>query len=384
MRATIYLATACGLAVIQGCDESWVGDVCLNDKQIQCVAADRTRKGIVYCGTLGDGMLRSSDRGATWHPLQNFTEPNVMALASSQSGALYAGTELSAMYRSEDGGESWYELETLLTLPSAKSWSFPPRPETHHVQFILPHLAHPARLHVAIEAGALVYTDDAGRTWCDRVSSAPRDTHCLAVHALDPTRLHSAAGDGYFESVDDGNSWRRVVDGLEHQYCWSVAISLADSKTLLLSTSNSAYGAHYQESANSIIYRRTGSAAWKPVRKGLPDPQGLRIPVVAASSSEPGVFYCSTEGMVHVLANELRAHKITVNAVAPGPVGTELFLKGKTNEQIDELSELAPMERLGEPDDIANTISFLAGSVGVGSFHAILQLRRMGVSSPGP
>jgi hypothetical protein len=186
MRTTIYLATARGLAVIQGCDEGWVGEVCLNDKQIQCVAADRTR-GIVYCGTFGDGMLRSGDRGATWHPLQNFTAPNVMALASSESGALDAGTELSAMYRSEDSSESWCELETLLTLPSAKSWSFPPRPETHHVQFILPHLAHPARLYVAIEAGALVYSDDAGRTWCDRVSSAPRDTHCLAVHPLDPT-----------------------------------------------------------------------------------------------------------------------------------------------------------------------------------------------------
>jgi hypothetical protein len=81
--------------------------------------------------------------------------------------------------------------------------------------------------------------------------------------------LHSAAGDGYFESVDGRKSWRRLVDGLEHQYCWSIAISLADSKTLLLSTLKSAYGALYKESANSIIYRRTGSDAWKPVRKGL-------------------------------------------------------------------------------------------------------------------
>jgi hypothetical protein len=87
-----------------------------------------------------------------------------MALASSQSGILYAGTELSAMFRSEDGGESWCELETLLTLPSAKSWSFSPRLESHHVQSILPDLVDPARLHVAIEAGALVYGDDAGCT----------------------------------------------------------------------------------------------------------------------------------------------------------------------------------------------------------------------------
>jgi 3-oxoacyl-[acyl-carrier protein] reductase len=70
------------------------------------------------------------------------------------------------------------------------------------------------------------------------------------------------------------------------------------------------------------------------------------------------------EGLVHVLANELRGHKITVNAVAPGPVGTELFLNGKTEEQIQQISSMAPLERLGQPDDIANVVSFLAGPDG--------------------
>jgi hypothetical protein len=117
-------------------------------------------------------------------------------------------------------------------------------------------------LHVAIEAGALVRSDDAGVTWCDRVSSSPKDTHSLAVHSQDPTRLHSAAGDGYFESVDDGDSWRRMKDGLEHQYCWSVAVSFADPTTLLLTAATSAYGAHYKESACSFIYRRSENNAW--------------------------------------------------------------------------------------------------------------------------
>jgi 3-oxoacyl-[acyl-carrier protein] reductase len=70
------------------------------------------------------------------------------------------------------------------------------------------------------------------------------------------------------------------------------------------------------------------------------------------------------EGLVHVLANELRGRNITVNAVAPGPVGTELFLNGKSPEQIAELAKLAPLERLGEPEDIANVVSFLAGEGG--------------------
>jgi hypothetical protein len=53
---------------------------------------------------------------------------------TNHTNKVQEGKELSAMYRSEDGRESWCELQTLLTLPSAKSWSFPPRPETHHVQ----------------------------------------------------------------------------------------------------------------------------------------------------------------------------------------------------------------------------------------------------------
>ena len=65
-----------------------------------------------------------------------------------------------------------------------------------------------------------------------------------------------------------------------------------------------------------------------------------------------------------VLANELRGKNITVNAVAPGPVATELFLKGKTDKQIQELGTLAPLERLGQPEDIANVVSFLAGPDG--------------------
>ena len=69
----------------------------------------------------------------------------------------------------------------------------------------------------------------------------------------------------------------------------------------------------------------------------------------------------AVESFTHVFAKELRGRKITVNAVAPGPVATDLFLNGKTDEQIQNFAKMPPLERLGQPEDIANVVSFLAG-----------------------
>ncbi|QHN05118.1 SDR family oxidoreductase [Granulicella sp. WH15] len=89
--------------------------------------------------------------------------------------------------------------------------------------------------------------------------------------------------------------------------------------------------------------------------------------VLAKSFPTYGPYIASkagVEGLVPVLANELRGRNITVNAIAPGPTGTDLFLTGKTPEQIAQLGKLAPLERLGQPEDIANVVSFLAGPDG--------------------
>jgi 3-oxoacyl-[acyl-carrier protein] reductase len=89
--------------------------------------------------------------------------------------------------------------------------------------------------------------------------------------------------------------------------------------------------------------------------------------VIAKSLPTYGPYIASkagVEGLVHVLANELRGRNITVNAVAPGPVGTELFLKGKSEAQVEEFKKLNPLERLGTPEDIAKVVSFLAGPDG--------------------
>ena len=96
--------------------------------------------------------------------------------------------------------------------------------------------------------------------------------------------------------------------------------------------------------------------------------------IISFSSSVVGLYqptygvYAATksaiEALTHVLAQEMRGRNVTVNAVAPGPTGTDLFFAGKPPELIDRLSKLAPLERLGRPADIAAVVAFLAGPDG--------------------
>jgi 3-oxoacyl-[acyl-carrier protein] reductase len=72
----------------------------------------------------------------------------------------------------------------------------------------------------------------------------------------------------------------------------------------------------------------------------------------------------AVEALTAVLAKELRGREITVNAIAPGPTATELFMKGKSPELVANIAKLAPLERLGEPKDISSVVSWLVGPDG--------------------
>jgi 3-oxoacyl-[acyl-carrier protein] reductase len=87
---------------------------------------------------------------------------------------------------------------------------------------------------------------------------------------------------------------------------------------------------------------------------------GLAFPGYSVYAGSKG----AVEAMTLVLARELRGRDITVNAVAPGPTATDLFLDGKDQETIDRLASQPPLQRLGMPEDIAGVVSFLSGPDG--------------------
>ena len=268
----------------------------LTTRQPSSLAADR--QGRAWAGTEDAGVFVSDDEGRTW-TASGLEGQRVTALTASPAadGVLYAGTEPSGVWRSGDGGASWTRTTPLETLASSPTWAFPPRPDTHHVRWIACHPSDPDRLWVAVEAGALVQSRDGGRTWQDRVDGGPHDTHELAVDGARPDRLHVAAGDGYFESPDGGQTWVRPRDGLDVPYLRSVVVAGRDPAVILVSGASHAHAAYSAGRSDGRVYRRVGEGRWERVTNGWPDPPTTVAPLLATDPTGPALFALDERGV---------------------------------------------------------------------------------------
>ncbi|MFQ3293368.1 MAG: photosystem II stability/assembly factor-like uncharacterized protein [Halobacteriales archaeon] len=292
--STIFAAMRDRLLVVTGRPGGWRVRTRLSEHDLECVAAPGDEPDRVLVGTFDDGLYRSTDGGMTFNRVGDWMPKSVTALAVSttDSDVWWAGTEPSRVFRSTDGGRSWMERPGLGDLDSAEEWSFPPRPHTHHVRWIEPDATEVGRLYVGIEAGALVRTDDGGETWQDRPEDGRRDNHSLATHPDRPTAVWAAAGDGYAESEDGGDTWQFPQTGLDHRYCWSVAVDPGDSDTVVMSAASGARSAHSMP-GESYVYRRDGDGPWVRIDDDeLPTGDGVLRAVLATDG--PGEFYAVT------------------------------------------------------------------------------------------
>lgn len=300
---TLYVAMRDALLVASGGPGDWQSSTRLTDHDPECLVVHPDRPERVLCGTFDAGLLRSVDGAETWHRVGENVVDNdavtALAVNPDDPDELWAGTEPSAVYHSADGGETWTEQTGLTDLPSSSRWSFPPRPETHHVRWLEVDPADPAHLYVAIEAGALVQTHDGGETWEDRVDSARIDTHSMVTHPDAPGRAWTAAGDGYAETTDGGETWQYPQEGLRHRYCWSVAVDPEDPETVLVSSASGAYSAHTATRADTYVYRKRAGTGWERLDgRGLP--MGERVTRAVLVAGDGGEFYAATNrGLFH-------------------------------------------------------------------------------------
>lgn len=310
----LFIALDDELLVFERKAGAWHVDSKLIGSEPQSVTRDPLNPERVYCGTFSDGLWASDDSGETWKRLgKQSIASNITALAVSSieetngHGVLYVGTEPSELYRSNDAGKSFDNLsKQMLKLPSSKSWSFPPKPYTHHVRTILLDPVRAGLIYLAIEAGALIRSFDGGKTWRDRVSGGPYDTHNLVSDSRG--RLYSAAGDGYYESSDYGSTWKKPDKGLEQTYLYSVAVS---PDAILASASPGPWSAYNSQGAESHVYRRRADEGWREVREGLPEPEGTTASFLVPNGYE-GFFAANNEGIYETSDEGILWRKVEV------------------------------------------------------------------------
>ena len=250
----------------------WTATETLVGSRAQCLAVDPARPETAYAGGHGTSVWKTEDGGDTWRDARLPARDVFSVAVSPVDGAVYAGCEPSMLYRSDDGDGGWVELATLREIPSAPTWSFPPRPWTSHVRWVAPSPHEAGRLLVGIELGGLMLTTDAGATWADHRPGARRDVHELAWHPTAPGRAYEAGGDGPAWSVDGGDSWRTDDGGLDRLYTWALAVDPADPDRWYVSAATGPFRAHGRRPSDAAVYVREGERPWARLGGGLPEP----------------------------------------------------------------------------------------------------------------
>jgi hypothetical protein len=271
MCVFVFAASGTDLVELARDGEGFVATKLLEGVGAQCVVAQAGDPTIVYCGCRGGGLWVSRDGGRGFER-SSLPEEDVFSVAVSPAdGAVYAGSEPSRLYRSGDRGDTWEELRALLDIPSAPTWSFPPRPWTSHVRWIAPSPHDADLLLVGIELGGLMRTHDGGASFSDHRPGAVRDVHCLAWHPSEPGRAYEAGGGGAAWSSDWGESWQAADDGRDRHYVWALAVDPDEPGHWFVSASPGPYAAHGRGSAQAFVYRFEGGS-WRALGGGLPEP----------------------------------------------------------------------------------------------------------------
>jgi photosystem II stability/assembly factor-like uncharacterized protein len=280
----LYAAADSAVAVI----ENGHVELTLEEHGARCLAVDPEAPDTLYVGTSDEGLFKSEDGGGSWERLRGIEHPRVTAVAVSPTdGALYAGTEPSTLFVSRDGGASWRELEGLKNLPSAPTWSFPPRPWTSHVRAIALSHEDPNLVVVGIELGGVMRSPDAGETWEDQRPGAYADCHSLAAHPAAPETLYEAAGGGFAESEDFGGRWEAADAGLDRHYVWGLAVDLEDPTLVYSSAAPGPGRAHGPGFSDAAIYRRGARGRWEAVMENV-----AAFPYALCADPEvPGALY---------------------------------------------------------------------------------------------
>jgi photosystem II stability/assembly factor-like uncharacterized protein len=277
-------------------DDNWQVETVLAGPAPVSLAADPNDSNIIYAGTQGNGIFRSADCGRSWVSM-GLAGKIVKSIAVSPHDphVIYAGVKPSAVYKSDDGGRNWDELRGFRRIPNRWWWFSPAEPPFRaYVNAISASPTNPDVVLAGIEFGALVRSDDGGRTWSGHLPGAMRDCHVLKFHARDGQWVYEAGGPGSGAAVsrDGGRTWRQPGAGLVKNYgvtcvadpvrpeVWYVAVAPGPRK---------AYGREVE----AYLYRSSAGADWQPIG-WEPHPMGQMPRALVTLADAPGQLFVGT------------------------------------------------------------------------------------------
>lgn len=253
-------------------------------------------------GTQNDGIQVSHDTGKTWASIGLQDVPvKSLAVDPQNPQRLYAGAKPVSLYVTENAGQSWSELGSLRK--TRKWWWFSPADPPGmlpYVSGLAVSPTNPKRILVGIEAGAIMISEDGGKTWSKHLRGSDRDCHSLKFHTSNGLWAYEGGGvSGVAFSQDGGRIWRKPKEGLGRKYGWMVAADPEHPEIWYLSASEQpnllkgefAPPAHQDGKANAHIYRKIGNAPWEQLAGGLPEPLDNMAYSLVTLPDEPGVLF---------------------------------------------------------------------------------------------
>lgn len=288
-------------------DGEWSVEYLLSGEGVSCLAADPQNSDIIYAGTRQQGVWRSVDCGLTWQVIglqgQCVTS---LAVNSHHSNIVYAGTKPALLFVTYDGGTSWMELEGFRRIPNRWWWFSPAAPPDlrPYVIAIAPSPTEAEVLLAGIEFGAVVRSEDGGRSWSGHRRGALRDCHTLKFHASNGNWVYEAGGTGGGASFsqDGGHTFQRKQQGLEKHYGIACAGDPVNPEIWYVCVARSPFKAFGQQ-PEAYLYRTTGDDDWQPIGWAGHPLQGTPTALVTLPNTAGHLFAGLTNGDVWHSAN---------------------------------------------------------------------------------
>ncbi len=303
MTSTVLISSSCdgraglgGMRAERDGGGAWQTSVVFPELDVRCLAVGKAGGASVWAGTQGEGVWMSDDRGQTWRPC-GLQGKVVKALAVSPHDPqhVFAGTKPALIYVSRDGGATWRELEGFRQIPWRWLWMSPAEPPfiTAYVHAISVSPTDPEVILAGIEYGALVRSEDGGKTWQGHRPGALRDCHGLTFHSRDGSWAYESGSGRRPGSVsrDGGQTWRQPGDKVDHTYGWACAADPDRPEIWYVSASTGPGDAHSWDHANAHIYRVTGATGWEKLAGGLPEPMDHLPTSLQTVPGFPGHIY---------------------------------------------------------------------------------------------